>query len=50
MFAAWEAGVWNVLHKRVRPDMIVGSAAGAWNGWLLAGGGTPEDLVREWHK
>jgi NTE family protein len=48
MFAAWEAGVWNVLHKRVRPDMIVGASAGAWNGWLLAGGGTPEDLVREW--
>jgi predicted acylesterase/phospholipase RssA len=48
MFAAWEAGVWNVLHERVRPDMIVGASAGAWNAWLLAGGGTPEDLVREW--
>jgi predicted acylesterase/phospholipase RssA len=48
MFAAWEAGVWNVLHKRVQPDMIVGASAGAWNGWLLAGGATPEDLVREW--
>ena len=48
MFAAWEAGVWNVLHKHVRPDMIVGASAGAWNGWVLAGGGTPEDLVREW--
>jgi len=40
MFAAWEAGVWNVLHKRVRPDMIVGASAGAWNAWVLAGGGT----------
>jgi len=48
MFAAWEAGVWNVLHKLVQPDMIVGASAGAWNGWLLAGGGQPEDLVREW--
>lgn len=48
MFAAWEAGVWNVLHKRVRPDLIVGASAGAWNAWVLAGGGTPEDLVREW--
>jgi predicted acylesterase/phospholipase RssA len=48
MFAAWGAGVWNVLHKRVRPDMIVGASAGAWNGWALAGGASPEYLVREW--
>ncbi len=48
MFAAWEAGVWNVLHQRFRPDIIVGASAGALNGWVVAGGGTPEDLVREW--
>ena len=48
MFAAWEAGVWKVLHKHVRPDMIIGASAGAWNAWALAGGATPEDLVREW--
>lgn len=48
MFAAWEVGVWNVLHKHVRPDLIVGASAGAWNAWLLAGGASPEDLVQEW--
>jgi NTE family protein len=48
MFAAWEAGVWNVLHRHVRPDLIVGASAGAWNAWALAGGAAPEDLVREW--
>jgi NTE family protein len=48
MFAAWEAGVWNVLHERFRPDLIVGASAGAWNAWALAGGATPEELVREW--
>lgn len=49
MFAAWEAGVWKVLAERVRPDLIVGASSGAWNGWLIAGGATPEELVREWH-
>jgi len=48
MFAAWEAGVWNVLHRHVRPDLMVGASAGAWNAWVLAGGGSPDDLVREW--
>jgi NTE family protein len=48
MFAAWEAGFWKVLGERFRPDMIVGTSAGAWNGWLIAGGITPADLIREW--
>jgi len=48
MFAAWEAGVWNVLHQHIRPAMIVGASAGALNGWVVAGGGTAEELVREW--
>lgn len=48
MFAAWEAGVWNVLHKTIRPGMIIGASAGAWNAWVLAGGATSEELVREW--
>ena len=49
MFAAWEAGVWNVLSRRFRPDLIVGASSGAWNGWAIAGGASPETLVREWH-
>ena len=48
MFAAWEAGFWKVLSERFRPDIIVGTSAGAWNGWCIAGGATPEDLIREW--
>ena len=48
MFAAWEVGAWKALQKRFRPDMIVGASAGAWNGWLIAGGCTPDELIREW--
>jgi len=48
MFAAWEAGVWKVLAPRFRPDLIVGASSGAWNGWAIAGGASPDDLVREW--
>jgi NTE family protein len=48
MFAAWEIGVWKVLRERFTPDLIVGASAGAWNGWAIAGGATPEELVREW--
>jgi NTE family protein len=48
MFAAWEAGVWKALCGRFQPDMIVGASAGAWNGWAIAGGCAPEELIREW--
>jgi NTE family protein len=48
MFAAWEVGVWKVLRTHVQFDMIVGASAGAWNGWAIAGGCTPEELVEQW--
>jgi len=48
MFAAWEVGVWKALCGRLRPDLIVGASAGAWNGWSIAGGATPDDLERDW--
>jgi NTE family protein len=47
LYAAWEAGVWNALHKAVRPDMVLGSSAGAWMAWAIAGGATAEDLDNE---
>lgn len=49
MFAAWEAGVWRGLAGHVEIDLVVGASAGAWNGWLIAGGAEPEELVAEWH-
>lgn len=48
LYAAWEVGVWKALHTSVRPDLVVGASAGAWNGWLIAGGATADDLVNEW--
>ncbi|MBV9744985.1 MAG: patatin-like phospholipase family protein, partial [Acidobacteriia bacterium] len=43
-----EVGVWRVLAPHVKPDMIVGASAGAWNGWAVAGGATPDELARDW--
>ncbi len=48
MFAAWEAGVWKAICGRFQPSMIVGASAGAWNGWAVAGGCTPDELIQNW--
>ncbi len=48
MFGAWEVGVWKALSERFQPDLIVGTSAGAWNGWSIAGGCSIEELVAEW--
>jgi predicted acylesterase/phospholipase RssA len=48
MFAAWEVGVWKALGPHIRPDMVVGASAGAWNAWAIAGGATVDDLARDW--
>ncbi|HKE27905.1 MAG TPA: patatin-like phospholipase family protein [Bryobacteraceae bacterium] len=48
LYAAWEIGVWKALRTQLRPDIIVGASAGAWNGWAIAGGTTPEQLAEEW--
>jgi NTE family protein len=48
MWAAWEAGAWRALRERVQPDFIVGTSAGAWNGLVIAGGASPDELAREW--
>jgi NTE family protein len=48
MFAAWEAGVWKALAGHIQPDLIVGASAGAWNGWVVAGGASPDELIQDW--
>jgi len=47
-YAAWEVGVWKALRERVAIDMVVGASAGAWNGWAIAGGVTPDELTADW--
>jgi NTE family protein len=48
MFGAYQAGAWNVLSQRFQPDMIVGTSAGALNGWVIAGGGSADGLLATW--
>jgi NTE family protein len=48
MFGAWEAGAWQALSRVFQPDLVAGASAGALNGWAIAGGAPPEELVDEW--
>lgn len=48
MFGAWQAGAWSILARTFVPDLIVGASIGSVNGYLLACGVAPEDLVGMW--
>jgi NTE family protein len=48
LFGAWQAGVWSVLADHIAPDLIVGASVGALNGYVIASGGTPEELRSMW--
>ena len=48
LWGAWEVGAWKVLREHFQFDMIIGTSAGALNGWAIASGVTPEELEREW--
>ena len=48
MFGAYQAGAWNVLSQRFEADLVVGASVGALNGWAIAGGCSPADLLAMW--
>src|SRR5258706_9347571 len=48
MFGAYHAGVWSVLADCFEPDLIVGASIGAVNGWAIAGGCPPAELIDRW--
>jgi NTE family protein len=48
MFGAWQAGAWQALAARIRPDLIVGASVGSLNGYAIAGGCVPEELCELW--
>ena len=48
LFGAWQAGVWSVLVDHIVPDLIVGASVGSLNGYVIASGGTPEELRSMW--
>lgn len=48
LFAAYQAGAWKTLSKRLRPDAVIGTSAGALNAWMIASGCPPEEIVEQW--
>ena len=49
MFAAWQAGAWQELSKKMpKPEWVIGASAGSLNAWAIAGGLPPEDLIDRW--
>jgi len=48
MFGAYQAGVWKALAPVFTPDLVVGTSAGSLNGWAIAGGATPQELIDIW--
>jgi NTE family protein len=48
MFGAYQAGAWKALSQVFQPDLIVGASIGALNGWAIAGGCSPDDLIERW--
>jgi NTE family protein len=48
MYGAYQAGAWRELSTGFHPDLVVGTSAGGLNGWLIAGGCPPEQLIRFW--
>jgi len=48
LFGAYQAGAWRELATRFRPDMVVATSVGALNGWAIAGGCPPEELIDQW--
>ena len=48
MFGAYQAGAWKELSPYFQPDVVVGTSVGALNGWTIAGGVAPDELLRYW--
>ena len=48
MFGAYQAGAWKALAPVFVPDLVVETSAGALNGWAIAGGCTPQELIDIW--
>lgn len=48
MFGAYQAGAFRAISRMAPPDLVVGTSVGALNGWLIAGGCSPEDLIDRW--
>lgn len=47
-FGAYQAGAWQALEERFRPDIVIGASIGSLNAWAIAGGCSGQDLVDRW--
>lgn len=48
MFGSYQAGAWEVLADVFKPDIVVGASVGSLNGYLIASGVPPAQLVSRW--
>ena len=48
MYGAYQAGAWSTLSEVFHPDLVVGASIGAVNGWAIAGGCRPRQLIERW--
>lgn len=48
MFGAYQAGAYAVIAEKIKFDMVVGTSVGALNGWPIAAGCSPEELIARW--
>jgi len=48
MYGAYQAGAWKALADVFQPDLVVGASIGALNGWAIAGGCDPDELIDRW--
>ena len=48
MFGAYQAGAFRAVAELAPPDIIVGASVGALNGWSIASGCTPDQLIERW--
>jgi NTE family protein len=48
MYGAYQAGAWKAIADVFQPDLIVGASIGAINGWAIAGGCHPDQLIERW--
>ncbi len=48
MFGAYQAGAYQAIAEMAPPDIVIGASVGALNGWAIAGGCSPADLIARW--
>jgi NTE family protein len=48
MFGAYQAGAWDALHQFFKPDIVIGASVGSLNGYVIACGCPPVELLARW--